>query len=105
ITVTAPLKTPSLLEVSQFYAIVDQFAYNRKQRLASFRLGYYVHEAASLPDSQAAFLRLSLPVDFSFVLPPAQIGLLGDPTEVLEAYAHHELTTLLGEGATIEHVA
>lgn len=105
ITPTQPLRTPGGLEVPSVYALVDEFTYSRKLRQASFTLGYYVHEPASLPGSGLSALRLSLPTGFTFQLAPTQVGALGDPTEVLEAYVTAELTRLLGEGATIENVA
>jgi hypothetical protein len=104
LTPAQPLPTSCQLPVAQVYAIVNLFSYDRLTRLASFELGYYVHEAASLPGSGVAQLALSLPTGFAFQLPPASIGSLGDPTEVLEAYAQHELQALLGADATIETV-
>ena len=104
LTPAQPLLTPSGLPVSQLYAIVDEFSYSRKLRRASFVLGYYVSEAASLPESNMSQLRVRLPLNFSFQVAPAQLGALGDPQAVLEAYAQQELATLLGEGATIEQV-
>ena len=105
LTPAAPLLTPSGLPVCQVYALVNHFELSRVSRRATFELGYYVHEAASLPGSGVAQLALSLPTGFSFQVDLAQVGQMGDPTEVLEAYATAMLLPLLGEGATVETVA
>ena len=104
LTPAQPLQTPSGLLVSQVYAIVDEQYYSRKRRQFTYSLGYYLHEAASAPDSGMAALSVPLPTGFSFRLDPSQIGALGDPTAAMEAYAQQELAALLGEGATIEQV-
>lgn len=100
-----PLQTVDGLPVSQVYAIINQFEVQRLLRRASFLLGYYVNEVASLPGSGTRQLSVSLPAGFGFSIELSQVGQMGDPTEVLEAYATASLLPLLEEGTTIETVA
>jgi hypothetical protein len=104
LTPAAPLRTASLLELASVYVIINRVEFLRLTRRAKFELGYYVNEAASLPESQAAQVDVNLPLAFELVMTPAQAGQVGDPETMLEAYATHELLALL-PGATIETVA
>lgn len=105
ITPAVPLITPHGLTCPVLYAIIDECGFNRKERSGSFTLGYYLHEAASLPGSGVFELPVDLQRGFTFSISPEQADALESPQAVMEAYAHYELLQQLPEGSTIETVA
>ena len=102
LTPAAPLLTTCHLPVRSVYVIIDALTFHRKRREATFSLGYYVNEAACWPNVAAA-LEVNLPTGYTLTMTPAQAAQVGDPQAILEAYAAHELRTLLPD-ATIETV-
>jgi hypothetical protein len=103
LTPAQPLATTCGLPVSALYVIVNRVAFSRLQRTGEFTMGYYLNDAASLPGSGVAELPVNLPRGFSFTILPDQADALESPKAVCEAYAQHELLTLLPD-ATIETV-
>jgi hypothetical protein len=104
LTPATPLRTACYVELPSVYVIINDVRFDRLGRRAIFRLGYYYNEACSLPESGAAQVEANLPTDFSLIMTPAQAAQVGDPQEILEEYARHELLTLLPD-ATIDTVA
>ena len=103
LTPATPLRTAEHVELANLYVIINLVQFDRLGRRATFGLGYYYNEACSLPESGACQVRANLPTDFSLIMTPAQAAQVGDPQEILEEYARHELLALLPD-ATIETV-
>jgi hypothetical protein len=104
ITPPKPFTTPCGLLAPVAYAIVNRVTFDRLLRQASFSLGYYVSEAASLPDSGVIELPVTLPRAFSFGIQPTQANDAADPQAICEAYAQYSLQQALPIGTLITQV-
>jgi len=102
LTPAEPLQNDALLPVAAVYAIILRVAYDTRQKLISYEVGYYASEAAYL--AQAAPLRInSLPTGFVEPATPEQANAV-PIFQFLEQVLSQQLTVALGEGATIENV-